>query len=131
MRLLLNPKSFPMSSPMFLMETYFLLTIGVYLDGQIEANTVGNLPVFTFINPVGLRSTGKNLYQVSDSSGAPVQHVPGTDHAGFVQQGALESSNVSIMIEMTNLIKAQRAYEMNSKVMGVADQMLQTINNIR
>ncbi len=105
--------------------------VDVYINGQVEANTIGNLPVFTFANPVGLRSTGKNLYQISDSSGTPIQRVPGVDNAGFIQQGALESSNVSIMNEMTNLIKAQRAYEMNSKVMGIADQMLQTINNIR
>jgi flagellar basal-body rod protein FlgG len=57
--------------------------------------------------------------------------VPGVDNAGIVMQGALESSNVSVMNEMTDLIKAQRAYEMNSKVMGVADQMLQTVNNVR
>ena len=54
-----------------------------------------------------------------------------SNNAGVVQQGSLETSNVSIMNEMTDLIKAQRAYEMNSKVMGVADQMLQTLNNIR
>jgi len=105
--------------------------VDVYINGQVEPNTIGNIPVFTFVNPVGLRSTGKNLYQVSDSSGSPLQHVPGVDNAGFLQQGALESSNVSIMNEMTSMIKAQRAFEMNSKVMGVADQMLQTINNIR
>ena len=57
--------------------------------------------------------------------------VAGSNNAGDLMQGALETSNVSIMNEMTNLINAQRAYEMNSKVMGIADQMLQTVNNIR
>ena len=65
------------------------------------------------------------------SSGQPAQSIGGQNNAGRIQQGSLESSNVSIMNEMTNLIRAQRAYEMNSKVMGVADQMLQTVNNIR
>jgi flagellar basal-body rod protein FlgG len=72
-----------------------------------------------------------NLYQISLSSGQPVQGIPGMDSAGAIMQGALEASNVSPMTEMTDLIRAQRAYEMNSKVMGVADQMMQTINNIR
>jgi flagellar basal-body rod protein FlgG len=89
------------------------------------------MPLFTFINPVGLKSTGMNLYQISLSSGQPVQAIPGMDNAGALMQGALEASNVSPMTEMTDLIRAQRAYEMNSKVMGVADQMMQTINNIR
>lgn len=105
--------------------------VDAYIKGQIEPINVGQMPVFTFTNNVGLKSSGGNLYQVTTSSGQPIQNVAGTGNAGVIQQGALESSNVSIMNEMTNLIKAQRAYEMNSKVMGVADQMLQTVNNIR
>ena len=65
------------------------------------------------------------------SSGAAIQNIAGQENSGPIEQGTLESSNVKIMNEMTSLIKAQRAYEMNSKVMGIADQMLQTINNIR
>ena len=114
-------------------------TVSISEDGKMEAFTkggaapteVGQMPIFTFINPVGLKSTGMNLYQISLSSGQPVQAIPGMDNAGALMQGALEASNVSPMTEMTDLIRAQRAYEMNSKVMGVADQMMQTINNIR
>lgn len=102
-----------------------------FVKGQTEATGVGQIPVFTFINSVGLKSTGANLYQVSLSSGQPVQSIAGENSAGSIMQGALEASNVSPMTEMTDLIRAQRAYEMNSKVMGVADQMMQTINNIR
>lgn len=102
-----------------------------YVKGQTEPTSVGQIPVFTFVNPVGLKSTGSNLYQISLSSGQPVQAIPGENNAGSLMQGALETSNVSPMAEMTDLIRAQRAYEMNSKVMGVADQMMQTINNIR
>ena len=89
------------------------------------------MPVFTFANSTGLKNIGNNLYEISQSSGPPIQNVPGTNNAGAIMQGTLESSNVSVMNEMTSLIKAQRAYEMNSKVMGIADQMLQTVNNIR
>lgn len=102
-----------------------------YVRGQTEPTSVGQIPVFTFVNSVGLKSTGSNLYQVSLSSGQPVQAIAGESNAGVIMQGALETSNVSPMTEMTDLIRAQRAYEMNSKVMGVADQMMQTINNIR
>jgi flagellar basal-body rod protein FlgG len=114
-------------------------TVAISEDGKMQAFTKGNaapaevgqLPVFTFVNPVGLKSVGMNLYQISLSSGQPVQGIPGNDNIGSIMQGSLEASNVSPMTEMTDLIRAQRAYEMNSKVMGVADQMLQTINNIR
>lgn len=105
--------------------------VQAFTRGVTEPSEVGQIPVFTFVNPVGLKSTGMNLYQVSLSSGQPVQAIAGVDNAGAIMQGALEASNVSPMTEMTDLIRAQRAYEMNSKVMGVADQMMQTINNIR
>ena len=114
-------------------------SVNISEDGKIQSFTkgipepveVGQIPTFTFVNPVGLKSTGMNLYQISLSSGQPVQAIAGSDNAGAIMQGSLEASNVSPMIEMTDLIRAQRAYEMNSKVMGVADQMMQTINNIR
>jgi flagellar basal-body rod protein FlgG len=106
-------------------------TVEYYINGQTQPNVIGQVPIFTFINQVGLKSHGGNLYRETATSGQPIQNVAGTSNAGRVQQGALESSNVSIMNEMTGLIRAQRAYEMNSKVMGVSDQMLQTVNNIR
>ncbi len=105
--------------------------VEAYIKDQLEPTIVGQIPVFTFINPVGLRSLGGNLYGITKSSGQSIQNIAGENNAGGIMQGSLESSNVSVMNEMTGLIKAQRAYEMNSKVMGVADQMLQTVNNIR
>jgi flagellar basal-body rod protein FlgG len=102
-----------------------------YLKGQVEPTSIGTLPIFTFINPVGLRAQGGNLYSVTQSSGQAIQNLAGENNSGSIMQGSLESSNVSVMNEMTGLIKAQRAYEMNAKVMGIADQMLQTINTIR
>lgn len=105
--------------------------VDVYIKDQVEPSNIGQIPVFTFTNPVGLTSRGGNLYSITQASGPPIQQIAGQNNAGSIMQGTLESSNVSIMVEMTDLIKAQRAYEMNSKVMGVADQMLQTVNNIR
>jgi flagellar basal-body rod protein FlgG len=116
-----------------------VLRINITESGQIEAFTreaiepiqLGQIPVFTFVNPVGLRSEGGNLLAATSGSGQAIQNVPGQNGSGYLMQGAIESSNVNVMNEMTDLIKAQRAYEMNSKVMGVADQMLQTVNNVR
>ena len=92
---------------------------------------MGQIPVFTFVNPAGLSDKGGNLAARTNASGEAIQRIAGEENSGVIQQGTIESSNVNVMSEMTNLIKAQRAYEMNSKVMGVADQMLQTVNNIR
>jgi flagellar basal-body rod protein FlgG len=116
-----------------------ILRLGVSENGQVEAYTresvepiaLGQIPVFTFVNPVGLRSEGGNYMAATVGSGQAIQNNPGENGSGIVVQGAIEASNVNVMNEMTDLIKAQRAYEMNSKVMGVADQMLQTVNNIR
>ncbi|OFZ39165.1 MAG: flagellar basal-body rod protein FlgG [Bdellovibrionales bacterium RIFOXYD12_FULL_39_22] len=105
--------------------------VDIYLNDQLEPTTLGVLPLFTFINNAGLKESGGNLYRATQSSGAPIQGVPGEGIVGAIMQGTLETSNVNIMTEMTNLIRAQRAYEMNAKVMGVADQMLQTATNIR
>jgi flagellar basal-body rod protein FlgG len=105
--------------------------IQAFVQGQKEPVVPGQIPVFTFVNPSGLKSLGSNLYGETLGSGNAIQNIAGQNNSGVVQQGILESSNVNIMNEMTNLIKAQRAYEMNSKVMGVADQMLQTVNNVR
>lgn len=116
-----------------------IMKINVAEDGQVEAFTrdsvepiaLGKIPVFTFVNPSGLRSEGGNLLAATAGSGQAIQNVPGENGSGALMQGAIEASNVNVMNEMTDLIKAQRAYEMNSKVMGIADQMLQTVNNIR
>lgn len=105
--------------------------VEAYVKGETEPQNLGQIPVFTFVNPAGLRSEGGNLLGMTKGSGDPIQNMAGDQNAGVIMQGMLEASNVNVMNEMTNLIKAQRAYEMNSKVMGVADQMLQTVNNVR
>ncbi len=106
-------------------------TVEAFMRNIPEPSNLGQIPVFTFVNPTGLRSEGGNLFGTTNGSGQPIQQIAGSSNSGIIMQGALEASNVSVMNEMTDLIKAQRAYEMNSKVMGVADQMLQTVNNVR
>jgi flagellar basal-body rod protein FlgG len=93
--------------------------------------TVGQIELVNFVNPAGLKALGKNLYSPSASSGIPQQGVPGSNGMGTVAHGQLETSNVNIVEEMVNMITAQRSYEMNSKAIQAADQMLQTTNNIR
>lgn len=105
--------------------------VEAFIKNQLQPVNVGQIPLYTFVNNAGLKAMGGNNYIPSQASGAPIQNIAGQENAGSIQQGALEASNVSIMNEMTGLIKAQRALEMNSKVMKVADEILQTVNNIR
>ncbi|MFL5284838.1 MAG: flagellar basal-body rod protein FlgG [Rhodopila sp.] len=94
-------------------------------------STVGQLQLFNFANEAGLEAQGGNDFLETDASGPPAQGVPGNPGFGTLQQGYVESSNVNVVQEMTNLISAQRAYEMNSKVIEAADQMMQTTSQIR
>ena len=105
--------------------------VQAFVKGQSEPIELGQIPIFTFVNPTGLSDKGGNLAARTNASGAPIQRIAGEDNAGVISQGTLESSNVSVMNEMTSMIKAQRAYESNAKVMKVADEMLGTINQIR
>jgi flagellar basal-body rod protein FlgG len=77
-----------------------------------------------FINPTGLEAVGDNLYRESAASGPPIVGAPGQGEFGSLSQGALETSNVNVVEELVNMIEAQRAYEMNSKAISTADQML-------
>lgn len=90
-----------------------------------------DIPIYNFINPAGLKSTGKNLYVESDASGAATEGTPGEDNFGTIAQGFLEMSNVEIVDEMVNMIVGQRAYEINSKAVTTSDQMLQTANRLK
>jgi flagellar basal-body rod protein FlgG len=93
--------------------------------------TVGQLQLFTFANEPGLSAQGGNNFLATEASGAALPGVPGNPGFGAIQQGYVESSNVNVVTEMTNLISAQRAYELNSKVIEAADQMMQTTTQIR
>ena len=101
-----------------------------FLDGEAEGNELGVLELARFGNPSGLKSLGGNLLQESTASGTPMLDVPGNSGLGTIAQGFLENSNVSIMKEMISLIAGQRAYEVNSKAVKAADEILQQTNRL-
>jgi flagellar basal-body rod protein FlgG len=104
-------------------------TVSVLLPGSAAATQVGSLQLTNFINPAGLQAIGQNLLLESGSSGAPQTGTPGLNGLGTLMQGSVESSNVNIAEELVNMIETQRAYEMNSKAIQSADQMLQFVTN--
>jgi flagellar basal-body rod protein FlgG len=101
------------------------------IDGQVDEQNVGQLQLAIFQNPAGLENVGNNLLLETAASGAANTGAPGAAGYGRLQQGFLESSNVDPVQEITNLITAQRAYELNSKVIETSDQMMSTVNNVR
>lgn len=102
----------------------------VKVSGQVTPQNVGQFELAVFPNEAGLQATGSNLYVESASSGNPTTGTPGSTGFGTILQGFLESSNVDMVTEITSLIAAQRAYEMNSKVITTADEMQQTANQM-
>jgi flagellar basal-body rod protein FlgG len=104
--------------------------VSVIPQGSTTPTILGQLTLTRFINQAGLLPIGDNLYTETPASGTPQDGTPNTDGAGDLLQGSLEQSNVDSVTEITNLIAAQRAYEMNSKVITAADQMLQSTSNL-
>ncbi|MBI5682871.1 MAG: flagellar basal-body rod protein FlgG [Deltaproteobacteria bacterium] len=105
--------------------------VSVSRAGSSATEEVGNIELTRFINPAGLKAIGRNLFIRTDSSGDPQTGVPGESGLGTITQGFLEMSNVSVVEEMVNMIVAQRAYEINSKSIQTADDMLQIANNLK
>jgi flagellar basal-body rod protein FlgG len=102
-------------------------TVSATAAGSTSAVQVGTLQLANFVNPAGLQSQGQNLYLETASSGSPQTGTPGLNGLGTLQQGSLESSNVNVVGEMVDMIETQRTYEMNSKAVSAADQMLQKL----
>lgn len=103
----------------------------VKIDGQVNVTNVGRFQLASFPNPAGLEAKGDNLFLETAASGTATPGNPGAAGYGQLLQGFLETSNVNTVTEITNLITAQRAYEMNSKVIQTSDEMLNTINRMR
>lgn len=99
-------------------------TISVTQPGVAAATQIGALQLATFVNPGGLLSVGQNLFLETASSGTPTPNTPGTNGAGAVNQGYVETSNVNVAEELVTMIQTQRAYELNSKVVLTSDSML-------
>ena len=105
--------------------------VQVQQAGSQTPNVVGVLELATFLNEGGLSAEGGNLYRETAASGAPTTGIPGATGYGKLVQGYTEASNVDAVAEITALIVAQRAYEMNSKVISTADSMLATANQVK
>jgi flagellar basal-body rod protein FlgG len=105
--------------------------VQITVPGQTTTQQVGQMQLATFFNEAGLEATGGNLFLQSGASGSPNVGKPGDTGYGTLQQGYVEASNVDAVTEITQLIVAQRAYEMNSKVVNAADQMLSTTSQLK
>ncbi len=101
------------------------------ISGREDLMELGSLELTLFTNPAGLEAVGNNLFIRSGASGEVTTHRPGEDGAGSLAQGFLEGSNVRAVEEMVDMITTQRAYELNSKVIQTADQMLQKLTTLR
>ncbi|MBF0620285.1 MAG: flagellar basal-body rod protein FlgG [Magnetococcales bacterium] len=106
-------------------------SVNVILPDNVEPVNIGNVQLATFVNPAGLTALGRNLFQESGASGNPIIGDPGTDGVGTIQQGYLEMSNVNMVEEMVQMIAGQRAYEISSKGIRTADEMLSTATQLK
>lgn len=112
------------------------ITIG--RDGVVSITTpnstattqIGQIQLATFINPAGLQAKGENLFVETTASGNPNTNTPGTNGAGLLNQGYVETSNVNVVEELVSMIQTQRAYEINSKAITTSDQMLQKLSQM-
>ncbi|MDR5898754.1 flagellar basal-body rod protein FlgG [Halomonas vilamensis] len=133
---MVTANGYPMEPAIFIPENALSVSIGE--DGTVSVrepgnpvdNVVGQVNLATFINPTGLESIGGNLYLETGSSGAPNQGVPGQTDIGSLFQGFVETSNVSVVEEMVNMIQTQRAYEINSKAITTSDEMLARLSQL-
>ncbi len=102
-------------------------TVSITVPNSAANTQVGTLQLATFINPAGLLGKGENMYLETAASGSPNPNTPGTNGAGLLIQGYVETSNVNVVEELVNMIQTQRAYEINSKAITTSDQMLQKL----
>lgn len=130
-----TPDGLPLEPEITVPEDAIDVAIG--LDGTVSVtlsdgttDELDQIELVRFINPAGLLSQGRNLLRETEASGDPIISNPGEEGAGTLRQGYLESSNVSVVDEIVQLIVTQRAFEVNSSVIRASDEMLQTANNL-
>lgn len=127
---LVTANGYPIEPSITIPDNALSITIGsdgivsVLVAGDETPTEVGEIELAQFINPVGLEAIGENLFKETASSGTPETGTPGLDGLGTLVQGSVESSNVNVVEELVNMIETQRAYEMNSKAISTADEML-------
>ncbi|UCV15955.1 flagellar basal-body rod protein FlgG [Quatrionicoccus australiensis] len=105
-------------------------TVSITQSGSSATTQIGSIQLATFINPGGLQSMGQNLFLETAASGTPTPNTPGTNGAGVVNQGYVETSNVNVAEELVTMIQTQRAYELNSKVVSTSDSMLARLTQL-
>ena len=134
---MVNADGFEMNPTITIPEDTLNVTIGrdgvvsVRQPGSATNTQIGTIQIVRFQNPSGLRAGGSNLFYETESSGAPTTGQPSLDGYGSLAQGFLESSNVSVVEEIVGMVKGQRAYESNSKVIQTGDQMLSNAINVK
>ncbi len=106
-------------------------TVFARFENQVELQQIGDITLASFINEKGLEALGDNLFRETAASGPPTVGEPGVDGRGLIRQGYLEDSSVDVVSEITELIEAQRGYELNSQVLKAADEMLATTSRLR
>lgn len=104
--------------------------VSVLQAGQNAPTQIGQLQLATFVNTGGLQSVGENLFVETASSGVPTPNTPGSNGAGLLNQGFVETSNVNVVEELVNMIQTQRAYEINSRAIQTSDQMLARLTQL-
>jgi len=127
---IVTPEGYPMQPNINIPENALSITIAndgivsITQAGNVAPVQVGQIQLATFINPGGLLSIGSNLFLETGSSGAPTPNTPGQNGAGTLKQKYIETANVDVAEELVSMIQAQRAYELNAKVVTTSDQML-------
>jgi flagellar basal-body rod protein FlgG len=127
---IVTPDGYPLQPNINIPENALAVSIGkdgtvsVTQAGVVQPVQIGAIQLATFINPGGLLSMGSNLFLETGSSGAPTPNTPGQNGAGTLEQNYVETANVDVAEELVSMIEAQRAYELNSKVVSTSDQML-------
>jgi flagellar basal-body rod protein FlgG len=133
---IVNSEGFPLEPEITIPDDALSITIGVdgtvsvTQPGVVQPQQVGTIELVRFVNPAGLQSVGHNLLLPTQASGDPTPGTPGQEGFGTLLQGFIEGSNVNVVEEMVNLISSQRAYEINSRAIRTADDMMQTANNL-
>ena len=131
---LVNAQGLPLVPQITVPNNATAITIGengvisASVPGSVAPTQLGQLTLTTFVNPAGLQALGENLFQETAASGTPNEGKAGDGAFGKIKQGALEGSNVQVVEEMVDMIAAQRTYEMNTKVLSAADNMLQYLS---
>jgi flagellar basal-body rod protein FlgG len=131
---LVNAQGLPLVPQITIPNNATAITIGengvvsASVPGSVTPTQLGQLTLTTFVNPAGLQALGENLFQETAASGTPNEGKAGDGAFGKFKQGALEGSNVQVVEEMVDMIAAQRTYEMNTKVLSAADNMLQYLS---